>query len=88
MHRTAKRTSGSSRDGNAASRAGSEISTTASAIIAKEARVLTMPKIEKHLFYTSQWNDPSGRVLSNPPVVKDRGSANQLFGGLAILYSW
>jgi hypothetical protein len=47
-----------------------------------------MPKIEKHLFYTSQWNDPSGRVLSNPPVVKDRGSANQLFGGLAILYSW
>ncbi|HAV1831846.1 TPA: DUF1254 domain-containing protein [Enterobacter hormaechei subsp. steigerwaltii] len=39
--------------------------------VRSEPWVLTMPKIEKNRFYTSQWDDMWGYVLDNPGSVND-----------------
>lgn len=46
-----------------------------------EPWVLTMPKIEKERFYTSQWDDLWGYVLDNP------GSVNDGNDGVSVLFA-
>lgn len=50
-----------------------------------EPWVLTMPKIEKHRYYTSQWDDLWGYVLDNPGSVKD---GNEGYRYLLVSPSW